>query len=88
MPVIYPVMSRYFTSSEDSLTKVTQLSLKYLTIIGIPTAIGSLVLADSFINLFYGVEYSNSILAFQILAFFIPIRLLNSINWNFIIINK
>lgn len=79
MPVIYPMMSRYFTSSEDALTKITELSAKYLIILGLPTAIGCFILGDRFITLFYGTQYAGSIIAFQILAFFIPIRLLNSL---------
>lgn len=79
MPVVYPMMSRYFTSSKDTLTKLTELSTKYLLIIGLPSAIGCFVLAKEFITLFYGSEYANSIIAFQILAFFIPVRILNSI---------
>lgn len=80
MPVVYPMMSRYFTSSENALTKLTELSMKYLLIIGLPSAIGCFVLAKDFIFLFYGSEYSNAVIAFQILAFFIPFRILNSVN--------
>ncbi|MCK4734699.1 MAG: flippase [Methanophagales archaeon] len=77
---IYPVMSRYFVSSKDSLETFTELSSKYLAILGFPIAMGCFVLADKFIALFYGDQFSASIIAFQILAFFIPLRFVNSIS--------
>lgn len=75
---LYPVMSRYYISSRDSLEKITILSFKYMAIIGFPIAIGCFILANKFIGLFYGNQFSQSIIAFQILALFIPIRLLSS----------
>ena len=81
---IYPVMSRYFITSKDSLETFTVLSSKYLAIIGFPISFGCLILADKFIALFYAGQYTQSILAFQILAVFIPIRLLSSITSTFL----
>lgn len=81
---IYPVMSRYFIDAKDSLTKLTILTLKYMGIIGFPIAVGCFVLADKFILLFYGGQYLDSVLVFQILAFFIPIRLTSSITGTFL----
>jgi O-antigen/teichoic acid export membrane protein len=76
---LYPVMSRYFVSSKDSLESFTSLSSKYMAILGFPVAIGCFVLADRFIALFYAGQFSASIIAFQILAFFIPLRFVSSI---------
>ena len=76
---LYPVMSRHFVSSKDSLKTFTVLSSKYMAIIGFPIAIGCFVLADRFIALFYLDQYSGSIIAFQILALFIPLRFVSSV---------
>ena len=76
---LYPVMSRYFVSSKESLETFTGLSSKYMAIIGFPVGMGCFVLAERFIALFYAGQYSDSIIAFQILALFIPIRLVSSI---------
>lgn len=76
---LYPVMSRYFVSSRDSLEPFTGLSSKYMAILGFPVAIGCFALADRFIALFYADQFSASIIAFQILAFFIPIGWVRSI---------
>ena len=76
---IYPVMSRYFISSKDSLKIFTVLTSRYMAIIGFPISIGCFILADQFIKLFYGNQYSDSVVAFQILALFIPLRFVSSI---------
>ena len=76
---IYPVMSRYFVSSKDSLETFTSLSSKYMAIFSFPVAMGCFVLADRIIALFYADQFSASIIAFQILAFFIPLRWVSSI---------
>lgn len=76
---IYPVMSRYFVSSKDTLESFTSLSSKYMAIIGFPIAMGCFILAERFIALFYADQFSASIIAFQILALFIPLRFVSSI---------
>jgi O-antigen/teichoic acid export membrane protein len=76
---LYPVMSRQFLSSKNSLIKYTVLSSKYIAIIGLPIAVGCFLLADRFITLFYVDQFSDSIVVFQILALFIPLRLIGII---------
>ena len=76
---VYPVMSRQFTNGGDILENFTMVSSKYLSIISFPIATGCLILADRFISLFYGGGYTASIIAFQILSLFIPIRLVSTI---------
>ena len=76
---VYPVMSRQFTDGGDVLENFTMVSCKYLSIISFPMAAGCLVLADRFISLFYGGGFSGSIIAFQILSLFIPIRFVSTI---------
>lgn len=76
---LYPVMSKHFISSKDSLETFTVLSSKYITTIGFPMAIGCFILANQFIALFYVNQFSASIVVFQLLALFIPFRLVSSI---------
>ncbi|MCO5381282.1 MAG: flippase [Methanosarcina barkeri] len=76
---IYPVMSKNFVHLKNSLEFMTAYSSKYIMIIGLPISIGCFTLANQFINLFYGDQYSESVIAFQILALFIPLRLISGI---------
>jgi len=81
---IYPVMSRTFMSSKNSLDIITKLSSKYMALLGFPIAMGCIILADKFIKLLYADQFSSSIVAFQILAFFIPLRWISSITGTFL----
>ena len=76
---VYPVMSRYFKEDFKSLHGFTRISSRYLSIVGFPVAAGCFVLADKFISLLYAGGYDGAVLAFQILALFIPIRLVSTI---------
>ena len=93
MTAIYPIMSIFFRSSPNSLKLSLEKSFKYLTILGIPIGIGTMLLAKRLILMTFGAEYTNSIIALQILAWssvFIFMdnafaNLLNSINKQIII---
>ena len=68
MNALFPLMSGYFVSSKDSLRDIYEKSFKYLFILGLPLAVGITLLADRIILLLYGQQFSNSIIALQILA--------------------
>lgn len=65
---LFPVMSRYYKNSEEALRLTYQKSVKYLFILGLPLAIGMIILADNIILFFYGEAYINSIIALRILG--------------------
>jgi O-antigen/teichoic acid export membrane protein len=65
---IFPVMSKFYVTSRDSLRFSFERSFKYLTILGIPIGVGTTLLAQRFILAIFGAEYANSILALQILV--------------------
>ena len=64
---LYPVLSRYFTSSKDSLMFVYEKSFKFLLMMAIPLGIGTTLLADRIIIFLYGANFVHSIIALQIL---------------------
>jgi len=63
---IFPVMSKFYVISRDSLRFSFEKSFKYLTILGIPIGVGATVLAQRLILLIFGAEYANSATALQI----------------------
>lgn len=65
---IYPVMSKFYVTSQDSLRLSLEKSFKYLTILGIPIGVGITLLAKRIILLIFGAEYMSSILPLQILV--------------------
>ena len=65
---IFPVMSKFYVTSRDSLRFSFERSFKYLTILGIPIGVGTTLLAQRVILAIFGAQYTNSILALQILV--------------------
>ena len=90
---IFPVMSKLYTSSRDSLSLMYEKYFKYMVILGIPTGAGTTLLADKIILLIFGQGYIQSILALQILIWTVVltfigaafVQLLQSINKQLII---
>ncbi len=88
MAVMYPLFSKYYINSTESLNLAFQKSLKILIIIALPIGLGTTLLAKEIILLIYGSDYFESIIALQVLAWagvlgiinFTPATLLNSIN--------
>lgn len=77
MNALYPVMSRYFKISKGMLIFIYKKSFKYLYIIGLPISVGIFLLADKIIVFFYGKQYTGSIIALQIISWFLFIKFLN-----------
>jgi len=65
---IFPVMSQFYVASKDSLRFAFEKYFKYMAIVGIPIGVGTTLLADRIILLIFGIEYTNSIIALQILV--------------------
>ena len=74
---IYPVMSRYYKTSKENLIYLYKKSFKYLYIIGLPISAGLYILASRIIVFLYGKEYLSSVIAFQIISWFLFIKFLN-----------
>jgi len=74
---VFPVMSKFYISSKDALKITLEKSAKYLFIIGLPIAVGTILLADRIILLFYGEGFRHSIIALQILSLYLPLRFIN-----------
>lgn len=64
---IFPVMSKFFKSSRESLTLLYERYFRYMIIIGVPMGFGTTILADKIILLIFGQGYTQSITALQIL---------------------
>jgi O-antigen/teichoic acid export membrane protein len=75
---IFPVLSRFHVSSQESLRFTVQKSTKYLMILGLPIAAGIALLAAPIISLVYGADFSPAVPALRILALYIPLIFLNS----------
>ena len=75
---IYPIMSKCFVSTDDSLRFMFERSFKYLLIIAIPIGVGITSLAGKIILFSYGPAYVPSAIALQILVWSEVLIFLNS----------
>lgn len=90
---IFPIMSRYYTSSKESLQVMYERYFKYMIILGIPIGSGTTILADKIILVIFGPGYTQSVIALQILIWTMVftfagasfVQLLQSINKQLII---
>ena len=64
---LYPIMSRLFESSKDSLKLTFERSFKYMSMLAFPIGVGTTLLADRIIILIFGPEYMPASRALQIL---------------------
>ena len=64
---IFPSMSKYYISSQNTLKLMCEKYFKFMFMIGIPIGIGTTLLADRIILLIFGIEYTQSIIALQVL---------------------
>ena len=77
---IFPVISRYTVLEKKLFAFSWEKSVKYLLIFSLPIAIGTTILADRFILLFYSTGFEPSIIALRILIWTLPWIFVNSIN--------
>jgi O-antigen/teichoic acid export membrane protein len=70
---IFPVMSKFYITSHDSLRLSFEKSVKYMTMLGIPIGVGTTLLAQRFILQIFGTEYMPSVIALQILIWSVVI---------------
>jgi O-antigen/teichoic acid export membrane protein len=67
MTSVFPLMSQYFKTSEQSLVRAYTLSFKYMLMLIIPIAVGTSLLAKPIIALFYGAIFAPSVPVLSIL---------------------
>jgi len=77
---IFPLMSRYAHTARDSLVRAYILSLRLLLIIALPLAVGTPFVARELILILGGGQYlPDSMIALQLLIWFLPFSFINQI---------
>jgi len=64
---VFPIISRFYKTSEKSLRFSYERSFKYMMMLAIPIGIGTVLLADKIVLLIFGLDYAPSIVALRIL---------------------
>jgi O-antigen/teichoic acid export membrane protein len=64
---IFPSLAALFQQSKESFIELASKGVRYILVMAIPLALVGNILADKIIMLVFGMEYTNSIIAFRIL---------------------
>ncbi|MBN1383297.1 MAG: flippase [Elusimicrobia bacterium] len=65
---IFPILSREYKQSLQRLQSLAQRSVRLMATVSVPAAVGGIFLAKPIMDLVFGVDYAEGILAFQILS--------------------
>jgi len=82
---LFPTLSYYYLNSRESLKYVYEKYFRFLFILGIPTAMGGTLLSEKIILFIYGPEFTNSVIALQILSWDILLIFLYTILGGFLV---
>jgi O-antigen/teichoic acid export membrane protein len=77
--VMFPVFSRLAVGNQSSFGKSLDKSLKYLTLLSMPIAVGGLLLSNKIIFIAYGSKYTNAGLILSVLFPFLVLSFVNSL---------
>lgn len=77
---IYPVFSRFYTSSKESLALSYRKSYEWGLILGLPMAAGIFLVADHAISLVFGAGFENASDVLRLLSFVIAVSFCNNVN--------
>lgn len=77
---IYPVLSKFYTSSTRSLALSYRKSYEWGLILGLPMAAGIFLVADQVISLVFGPGFENASDILRLLSFVIAVGFCNNVN--------
>lgn len=80
---LVPTLAREYVLDPQSIRPWYFRSVKFISLIGLPLAVGGTILADKIILTLYGTEFVYAILAFAILIWDTPLLMYTSICGNF-----
>ncbi|MCL4369786.1 MAG: oligosaccharide flippase family protein, partial [Chloroflexi bacterium] len=77
---LFPVLSRYAVSSQGAFVRAYTMATKTLLLVSVPLAVGTALLAKDLVLLVGGEQYlPDSMIALQILIWFLPFSYINSV---------
>ena len=82
LTVITPSLARLYISDREAVHTWTRGSLKWLAMFGLPAAVGISLLSSKIIPLFYGGDFTPAAPVLALIAWDIPLRLLNAFAGN------
>lgn len=75
---LFPIMSKYYVTSKESLNIIFEKLFKIMMFFGIPIGFGTVLIADKLILFIYGPEFSGAVIPLQILIWSIVLTFARS----------
>ena len=75
---LYPRMSRAWPEQMRTFRTLRDASFRTISLIAVPTAVGSFLLAPETIDFLYGPEFAPAVVTYQLLVLVIPVRMLGN----------
>ena len=72
---LYPRMGRAWPDRRGEFGRLRDVSLRVIAFLGVPLAVGSVLLAPRTIDFLYGPAFAPAVLTYQLLALVIPVRM-------------
>jgi len=85
MAGLFPIFSVLTSEDREALKRNYQRALIYLTVVSIPIVLSTIVLSDSWLVLFFGPTFANSVPSLKILIWVIPFIFINYVLINTLI---
>lgn len=77
---VFPVISASFGANPQRFLLIYRRSMKYMFVLSLPLALGTVALADRFIDVLYGAQYLASVPVLKVLMWTLVLIAVNSIN--------
>ncbi|MEW6516279.1 MAG: flippase [candidate division FCPU426 bacterium] len=82
---VFPVISASFGANPQRFQLIYRRSMKYMFVLSLPLALGTVALADRFIDVLYGAQYLASVPVLMVLMWTLVLIAVNSINAPYLI---
>jgi O-antigen/teichoic acid export membrane protein len=77
--LLFPASARKFHESPEKFQQLLRDTLRWITIIGLPIAVGGMLIADDMIGIVFGPEYSLSAIVLQVFIWYFFLTMIHTV---------
>ncbi|MDI6802965.1 MAG: flippase [Bacteroidota bacterium] len=77
--IYFPAITRIYSQNQNRISEILNFVLRWLILMILPLSLFCIVAAEPLINLVFGIQYTNSIIIFQVLIGYFLITMMNSV---------
>lgn len=77
--IYFPAITRIYSQNQNRISEILNFVLRWLILFILPLSLFCIIAAEPLINLVFGIQYTNSIIIFQVLIGYFLITMMNSV---------